>query len=65
MRKTSYSLLNSIAILSDKRYTSIESKCIQSDRPDVINYLSTMFPVDIKVPEQAKLFQSNVASQGR
>jgi hypothetical protein len=70
MSKTYYSFLNndvgsSIAILSSKRYTSINEKCGPSDRPEVIQYLSSMFPAPIKVPEQAKLFQPQVANQGR
>ena len=60
-----YGNSNSIAILSNKRYTSTESKCVPADRPVVISYLSSMFPKAINVPEDAKLFQSKMANQGR
>jgi hypothetical protein len=66
--KKNYNLLNnngySLSVLSDKKYT-IDSKCEPVCRPEVIRYLSTMFPQEIAVPEQAKLFQSNVATYGR
>ena len=67
-KSTSYSLLsstNNIALLSSNRYTSKYSQCDSPERPEVLQYLSSMFPEPIKVPEQAKLFQPNVASQGR